>query len=266
MKNKYTFAFTLGPERQNEFYNAWSSMLDIKHYPENVILVFNPFCYKDHDVFFDMAEIRNNTIILKYQEQKSLAYVWNRQIIEAPTDIVAVLNDDIVFSDENLLEKIDQKFEEGYDIVHATENWSGFFIHKRAIAKIGFFDENYSHSWEDVDYRYRIARHNYHKDPASNLPDFKEYRFDPHLIRHMRSTNGRFQNTWDKSSEYFFKKWNIEKFLNLNKILNAQERRDLQSTGFFRNKTGIEFTPSKSERPSNYNEIERSYVQRYLSI
>jgi len=98
--------------------------------------------------------------------------------------------------------KIVKKHKEGFPVVHATENWSGFSIDKKLISENGWFDENFVHSWVGSDYRLRMSK--------NNIP---YYRFDPHLVKHIRSKNGKFENHWNESSEHFFKKWKIQELL-----------------------------------------------------
>ena len=199
--DEITICFTVGPEREMEFYNAFSSMMDLDVPAKNLLLIFNPYDTKTHDRFFDLAEIRHCDII-KRKKFHSLAKCWNECIVHSKTRYSLILNDDIVFQDPMTIPKIVKKHKEGFPVVHATENWSGFSIDKALINKIGWFDENFAHSWEDADYRLRMSKN-----------EIPYYRFDPHLVKHIRSKNGRFQNQWDKSSEYFFKKWKIQELL-----------------------------------------------------
>ena len=226
--DEITICFTICPNRSWEIYNAMSSMLELDPYAKNVLLIFNPYESSKHDSLLDISEFRHSDI-LKFSKFISLARCWNYAMLMSDTRYVLILNDDIVFKDEKVLEKIYEKHQEGFPLVHVTENWSGFSIDKALIPKIGWFDENYSHSWEDVDFRYRMAR-----------DGILSYRFEEDPIRHLRSSSDRFQERWDVSSAYFFKKWDIEKFVEEQSgksidFLSSQSRAALQQTGFFRN-------------------------------
>ena len=190
----FTFCFTICPGRYWEFYNALSSMLELQPAVKNMMLFFNPYSPKDHESFFDISEVRHSDIIKK-SRFTSLAKCWNQCLTFSNTRYALILNDDLVFQDIDLIDKI-------YQIVHATENWSGFSVDKASIPKMGWFDERFAHSWEDADYRLRMKR--------LNIP---YYRFEPNLIRHTRSQNGRLANEWDASSDHFFRKWGIKKML-----------------------------------------------------
>lgn len=191
------------PNRKNELYGAWSSLLDIENVPKNVTTIFNVFDYKTHDVFLDMADFRSSQII-KLQNRLCLSAIFNLSIILTPPEVryVIISNDDVIFQDEKLIEKIYIKHQENFSIVNATESFSCFSIDKALIGQIGWFDENFVVGWEDIDYRFRMTKNNYFM-----------YRFQPHLVRHLRSSSNRLDEDWNKSSEYFFKKWNLNKFI-----------------------------------------------------
>ena len=225
INKEFTVCFTIGPGRYWEYYNALSSMLELSPPVLNMLLVFNPYSVSDHDAFFDIAEVRHADII-KMSKFSSLAKCWNQCMAFSNTRYVLMLNDDVVFVDPEALVKIHEKHQEGYKIVHATENWSGFSIDKSLIPEIGWFDERFAHSWEDADYRLRMKR-----------ADVADYRFDQHLIRHTRSQRGRFQNQWDQSSDHFFKKWGIKNMLQgmgvESKTHLPEVRKTLLMQGFF---------------------------------
>ena len=225
ISKNFTVCFTIGPERYWEYYNALSSMLELNPHVENMLLIFNPYSAQDHESFFDIAEVRHANIV-KTSNFMSLAKSWNQCIAYSETKYVIILNDDIVFTDEKALEKIYEKHKEGYKVVHATENWSGFSIDKDLIVEMGWFDERFAHSWEDADFRLRMKRSN-----------IKDYRFNPHIIRHTRSQRGRFQNQWDASSDHFFKKWGINSLMkNLGIEVDTNNplvRKQILMQGFF---------------------------------
>jgi len=241
--DEITICFKVCPGRSNEIYNAVSSMLEIDPYAKNVLIIFNPYDPADHDSLLDISEIRHSDII-KLSKFESLAKAWNQSMLFSNTRYCLMLDDDIVFKDEKVLEKIHEKHQEGFPLVHVTENWSGFSIDKALIPKVGWFDENYSYAWEDIDFRYRMAR--------EGIPS---YRFEEDLIRHLRSSSGRVQERWDASSKYFFEKWDIEKFVvdrhHQNEdykigidFSSPESRAALQQTGFFRNTGPRELTPA----------------------
>ena len=155
----FTFCFTICPSRYWEFYNALSSMLELSPPVQNMMLFFNPYSPKDHESFFDIGEVRHADIIKK-SKFTSLAKCWNQCLTFSNTRYALILNDDLVFQDINLIDRIYEKHQEGYPIVHATENWSGFSVDKSFIPKMGWFDERFAHSWEDADYRLRMKRLN----------------------------------------------------------------------------------------------------------
>ena len=254
LSKQFTVCFTIGPGRYWEYYNALSSMLELDPYVSNMLLVFNPYSAEDHESFFDIGEVRHANII-KTSSFMSLAKCWNQCIAYSETRYALVLNDDVVFQDPKALSKIYEKHKEGYEIVHATENWSGFSVDKKLIPKMGWFDERFAHSWEDADFRLRMKR-----------ADIKDFRFEPHLIRHTRSQRGRFQNQWDKSSKHFFDKWGIGDLLKSvgvdADIERPEIRKSLLMQGFFNDQfydIMYNQVDEKLPTPDFYPELTKNY-------
>lgn len=231
LSEKFTTSFIIGPERKNEFYNAWSSFSELNTIPHHTFLFFNPFDYHSHDIFFDIADTRSCQIV-KLKEFNSISKCWNLSILLGNTDYTIISNDDVIFQDKDFFEKVYEKHQEGYEVVHTTENWSCFSVSRNLIKNIGWFDENFMHSWEDIDYRFRMFR-----------SDYKDFRFDPFLVKHLRSQAGRNQDFWDQSSDYFFKKWGINN-LGIGTFDTKEKRQKLQATGFFRKVNPKELKPT----------------------
>jgi glycosyltransferase involved in cell wall biosynthesis len=223
--DEITICFKVCPGRHMEIYNAMSSMLEIQPYAKNVLIIFNPYDPSDHDSLLDIREIRHADII-KLSKFESLAKAWNQCMLFSNTRYCLILDDDIVFKDEKVLEKVYKKHQEGFPIVHVTENWSGFSIDKAKIPQMGWFDERFSYAWEDADYRLRMKR-----------LGIDRYQFSPHLVRHTRSSGGRCDIKWNKSSGHFFKKWGIQDLLKKGGIdldtSDPEVRRGLLMGGFF---------------------------------
>ena len=256
--DEITICFTICPNRRWEIYNAISSMLELSPIVKNVLLIFNPYDPRQHDSLLDISEFRHADI-LKFSEFRSLSQCWNYSMLMSDTRYVFILNDDIVFKDPDVLSKVVQKHKEGYPIVHTTESWSGFSIDKSLIPALGWFDENCSHSWEDEDYRFRMERE-----------EIPSYRFDKHPVRHLRSQSSRRQESRDRSSAYFFKKWGIKKFVEdqSGKAVDfscPKRRKDLQQTGFFRNVSPLELEPV-FYTPNFYPEEMKKYKKMYGSL
>ena len=261
VSKEFTVCFTIGPGRYWEYYNALSSMLELDPPVSNMLLVFNPYSPEDHESFFDISEVRHANII-KSSSFMSLAKSWNQCIAFSETKYVLVLNDDVVFSDEKTLEKIYEKHQEGYKVVHATENWSGFSVDKDLIPEMGWFDERYAHSWEDADFRLRMKR-----------AGVKDYRFENHLIRHTRSKNGRFQDQWDKSSKHFFDKWGIhDLLLSVGMQANTSDpaiSKNLLMQGFFNDgfyETMYDSLKEELPTPDFYPELTSNYSKGIYGI
>lgn len=243
--NNFSFVILSGPERKMDLFNTWSSLLDIESFFNDALVFFNPFSSKDHDAFLDDASFRNCQIF-KFNRFQPVSRCWNMGLLHSLNRYVIICNDDLIFQDNDPLPKVLAKHNEGYPVVHLTENWSCFSIDKKFINQIGWFDENFMHSWEDVDFRYRMER-----------MGAKDFRFNPFLVYHTRSQAGRSQSYWDQSSEYFFKKWAIDERAGQN-FDDPGKRRQFQTTGFFRNVDSTTLNPN-FETPNFYPQRELTY-------
>ena len=121
-----------------------------------------------------------------------------------------------------------QEHRNGHHLVKGAEAFSAFSISKRLVNTVGYFDENFVWSWEDADYRLRMVR-----------SGIKPYEILPNPIKHLRCQSDRNDDYWNKSSEYFFQKWNISKLLVDNGVLkeeinlDSEQRRYLLINKFF---------------------------------
>lgn len=88
-------------------------------------------------------------------EFKSLAKMWNTAVIFSRTDHVLLLNDDLVYKNNdaiNILENIIQS----HDCFTINGSFSHFVIEKQLLHKIGYFDERLcAYGEEDGDFVYR---------------------------------------------------------------------------------------------------------------
>lgn len=225
LNDNLTLCFMVAPGRYWDIYNAMSSMMDLNEVPSKVMLYFNNYDHKNHEKLFDIQEIRNCEII-KINRFRNLSSCWNDCIRFAQTKYVAIFNDDIVFQDPDTVTKILEKHEEGFQMVHSSEAYSAFSIDRGIVNSVGLFDENFPYSWEDADYRLRMKR-----------ASVEYFRFDPFLVKHNRTSSGRRDDLWDKSSEYFFRKWNIPSLLKQYGLYydcsKPEVRRELLMQGFF---------------------------------
>jgi hypothetical protein len=253
ISDQFSVVFFAGPDRRDELLNAYSSMTDLNTPPSEVLVFFNPFDYHAHDFFLDLADFRNCDII-KFRRYHHLAECWNLAVALTSTPYVILANDDVVHVDPNMLEKIHAKHTEGYKIVHATEASSYFSIHKSLILDVGWWDIRYVHSFEDTDFRLRLE--------LFNIPFF---RFDPHLVRHTRSTKGRTQLAWDESSGYFFRKHHIHEILGLDRELSPEERKGWQQTGLLRrlDPRNLSIDPTPSFSPAYEKTIAKEFPWEY---
>jgi GT2 family glycosyltransferase len=172
----------------------------------------------------------------------------------ADTRYSLICNDDIIFRDPDCIAKTEAKHKEGYKIVHATENWSATSVDKAIINTVGWFDEDFWHSWEDIDYRFRMA----HQSE-------RMFRFDPWLIRHLRCQKGRNENYWDESAKHFFDKWGVTEYVQKKWhtwVETPETRKQLLCNQFFDH--GIEHELKEViPTPDYYPRLSKEYAEKY---
>ena len=229
MKNKNISAsFFVAPSRHELLKNAINSLNSCKTVPEQISCYFNPALKSsDLDKTIDFCE-NNGVKVFTYESFNCLSKVWNHSIRESNSPYHLICNDDIIFENSECIDMILQEHHNGHHLVKGAEAFSAFSISKRLVDAVGYFDENFVWSWEDADYRLRMAKFG-----------IKPHEILPNPITHLRCPSDRNDDFWDQSSDYFFKKWNVSKLLNQLGVtngeinLNAKERKHLLLSGFF---------------------------------
>jgi len=85
---------------------------------------------------------KRNVIPMMCTEFRSLSKLWNNMVVFSKTNYNFVLNDDLLFENENIIPTIQQVIEQtklGLFLVNGT--WSHFVISKEELHKLGYFDE-----------------------------------------------------------------------------------------------------------------------------
>lgn len=73
---------------------------------------------------------------------QGLAKLWNTLVINAPTEHVYILNDDVSFKCDDVIERIERHINEtGSGLFYAPWGWSHFVISKAILDDLGYFDE-----------------------------------------------------------------------------------------------------------------------------
>src|SRR5690606_4939617 len=147
MDKEFTISFLLAPNRVNEIKNALNSIEYLDIQPDNIILFLNPIGINH----IDISNYINNYKIFILPSFHSIAYCWNQSLIHSKTRYTLICNDDIIFHNEDVLNMIYDKHKEGYKVVSTTDAWSATSFDKELIVDIGWFDERFPYSWEDVD-------------------------------------------------------------------------------------------------------------------
>lgn len=77
-----------------------------------------------------------------FPEFQSLAKLWNTMVLNAPTDHVWILNDDVQFQpDGDPIPSIQAHIDAGNDLFYAPWGWSHFVIGRAMLDILGYFDE-----------------------------------------------------------------------------------------------------------------------------
>jgi len=104
----------------------------------------------------------DNIYPIFFPEQRGLAKLWNTLIVHSKTDWCLLLNDDVevLSADFDLFGQND--LTETPDLLRINGSFSHFFIHKKLIDDLGYFDERFLGFGEedgDIYYRY-IEKYN----------------------------------------------------------------------------------------------------------
>lgn len=113
---------------------------------------------------------------------QSLSKLWNTMVINAPTDHVWILNDDVHFTPErNPVPDIEAHIRKGHDLFYAPWGWSHFVIGRAILDALGYFDERLLGVGEedgDMLWRYEVmfgkSIEGIEVPGVGNLYDFKQ--------------------------------------------------------------------------------------------
>lgn len=226
--DKISASFFVASSRCDIVIKALESLLECETIPKQILCYFNPavesselnkaikFCHE------------NGITIYKTDTYVPISKLFNHSIVQSNSPYNLICNDDIIFKDPLGIDLILDKHREGHILVKGCEAFSAFSISKLLVSTIGFFDENFTWAWEDADYRLRMSKFG-----------LKPYEIVPNPIVHLRSPSDRNDDYWDESSEYFFRKWDVQGLLAAighparDIDFNAQNRRNLLMSGFF---------------------------------
>ena len=169
--------------------------------------VINNGCHQGHHRAMKDCPIPQ----ISFDRNLPLATVWNKAILFSKTPYVCISNDDVLF-EEDWLEKARKAFEQKgihqVNMAYPMSSYSCFILHKRLIAKIGWFDPRFpTYCWEDEDWHLRMQE--YAKKEKVNYPVAfteavnadKRLRIKDHLIW------GKDFYKADGNKEFFHKKW-----------------------------------------------------------
>lgn len=199
------------PDRRDELFNSWSSIQDLNYYFEDIFIIFNGFDSHTHDMFLDMADIRNTNIIkLNNAVNDGKALKSLNGLLK--TQYLLCCTDNTIFNNENCIDMFMQNINSnGYSGILGP----GFaFIDQFLYNKI---DDKLHDGLIWIDLIYDLNK--------IGLKPFYKYSDSP--TRTMGHAY-KFDQTWDEAAKYLFEKWEHWNKFNFDQHAN---KRHLYATG-----------------------------------
>lgn len=125
------------------------------------ILIINNSCNNSLTRAMESFANTNGCEIISNKQNIGVAASWNliiKEGLQRGYEQIVISSDDTLIEDSSIkyIEKI--KFSQN-DVIWHLNVWNLFIIHRSAIDKVGWFDENYYPAYyEDVDYSYRCDK------------------------------------------------------------------------------------------------------------
>lgn len=113
--------------------------------------------YRKHILNF--ASFTENCYVTMFPEFRSLAKLWNTILITSPTDWNLVINDDVIITHDFPFKVLENSARDHKDpeVFAINGSWSHYFVHRKLIADVGWFDERLlGIGEEDTDMVWRI--------------------------------------------------------------------------------------------------------------
>jgi hypothetical protein len=104
----------------------------------------------------------DNIYPIFFPEQRGLSKLWNTLIIHSKTDWCLLLNDDVEVLSHDFVLYGQNNLNETPDLFRINRSFSHFFVHKKLIDDLGYFDERllgFGEEDGDIFYRY-IEKYN----------------------------------------------------------------------------------------------------------
>jgi hypothetical protein len=116
----------------------------------------------------------NNVFPIMFPTFRGLSKLWNTCLIHSPTDKMLILNDDISINHENFFLNLETKLD--LDIFKINKSWSHYYIDRKIVNEIGWFDERLlGIGEEDGDFEYRWCCRYNKKFPNIHISDIFNY-------------------------------------------------------------------------------------------
>lgn len=85
---------------------------------------------------------QKNVIPIMFTEFRSLSKLWNNLVILSKTNYNLILNDDLSFTNQNIIQEINDFISKNQKGIFTINNsWSHFVVSKIELDRLGYFDE-----------------------------------------------------------------------------------------------------------------------------
>lgn len=175
-------------KRLNLFKNLVSNIKTI--YPDiNILVAINgeyqeDFCNTYREDILNFISSQKNVFPIMVPEFRSLAKLWNTLLIFSKTEYNLVLNDDVVFCEQNILETIQEYSNQTKSQLFTINySWSHYVITKTILDDLGYFDERLlclGHEDGDMVWRYiKMYGNNIPNISISGIYNIADYESKP---------------------------------------------------------------------------------------
>lgn len=172
--------------------------------------------YNDGRAFRHMffGEDQDGVDVTSLRNKHSLTQLWNRMILDAPTDWVLVMGDDAVFKAGWVYVAKDRIQNSGAKFIGLL-HFGAFLFHKSLFLDMGYFDESFEGGgWEDIDWQLRWSEAGIVFDVYDKKDDFK---FLQHArLKYQHDQTGHWQ--LENNEDWFREKWNFSNYDNYHKF------------------------------------------------
>lgn len=195
-KNNISIGITTFEERFNSYFVPLLKRIREYEKEIEVIVAINgeherEFNEKFRKNILEFISSQPNVYSIMFPHFRGLSKLWNSIIIHATHDYILMLNDDLMISDPNFIDKIIKTLQrnKGRSFL-INRSWSYFVLSRKEIDKLGYFDERLlGIGEEDGDMTWRYIEKYGSEMPSYKMKGFINYSehsvetYKPHNIK-----------------------------------------------------------------------------------